>query len=1029
MKRSVLLFAMIMLLSCQKILAQGVTTASMRGTITDETGATLPGANVIAIHEPTGVEYGTSTRLDGKYTLPNLKVGGPYIVKVSYVGHHPQEFKGIELVLGETFVLNISLDPDVTTLQEVVVSGAGDDTFNSDRTGAEIAFSNDQIKKLPTITRSASDIYRLTPSSDGNSFGGRNDQYNNFSLDGSIFNNPFGLDAATPGGQSDAQPISLDAIEQIQVSVAPYDVTQSGFTGASINAVTKSGTNDFHGTVFGFFRNQDLLGSKVEGEDVLEADLRQVQAGFSLGGPIIKSKLFFFTNFELDRREDLGSSFVANRGTGAVNESRVLATDLERISSLLYDRFGYETGPYEGFTLDTRNQKGIVKLDYNINNNHTLTATYNFLRATKEKPAHPTAIGRRGPDANTLQFKNSGYQMNNNIDSWLVELRSLFSNKFSNKLQLGYTYFDDYRDPFSTPFPPVNLTKDGSNYIIVGHEPFSINNTLEQQVFQASDNFEMYVGDHTFTVGVSFEKFMFENSFNLTGYGPSIFSSTNIEDFITQVNNGEWDATVAEARATFDFNNANDGWAMAESEIGQLAFYAQDKWLMSDNFTLTLGVRFDKPLYFNTSDNITPNTDDVVYFDENNQPVTFDNTKLPDATILASPRVGFNWDVNKDGTLQLRGGSGVFTGRLPFVWIGNQVANPFTGFLNVTAPDFKFPQVWRSSLGVDKVISKGLVATVDLSYTKDINAMMVRDYSLRTPSGQLSGVDNRGRYQPEDIVTFNGGVASNYVFTNTDEGRSFNLTLEVKKKWDNGLYASLAYNYLDAKTVSSIEAEISSDAFSINPVVGNANRAVLSPSIYGNKHRFVGNVNKTFKYGNDHWATTLSLFLEYAKGGRYSYTYAGDLNGDGSVLNDLLYIPTDAELDEMNFVSAQNREAYRSYIGNDDYLSDNRGDYAERYGALSPWYSRFDFRLLQDYKLNNGNTIQFSLDVLNAGNLLSSDWGVRQMPRSVQPVSVVEVDASGEPTYNFNEALNSTFVTDTGLISRWQMQLGLRYTF
>ncbi|UII21811.1 TonB-dependent receptor [Fulvivirga ligni] len=1028
MKKFIFLSVMMVMLSLQYSLAQGVTTASMRGTVTDASGEVLPGATVIAIHEPTGVEYGTSTRLDGRFNLPNLKVGGPYKVTVSFVGYQPKEFTNIKLVLGETFTLNPILDPDVKTLEEIVVSGKNDDTFNADRTGAEIAFSNEQITKLPTITRSAGDIYRLTPSSDGNSFGGRNDQYNNFSLDGSIFNNPFGLDAATPGGQADAQPISLDAIDQIQVAVAPYDVTQSGFTGASVNAVTKSGTNDFHGTVFGFFRNNDMIGGKVEGEDVIQADLSQVQAGFSLGGPVIENKLFFFTNFELDRRQDLGSSFVANRGTGAANESRVLATDLERVSDLLEDRFGYITGPYEDFTLDTRNEKGIVKLDYNINNSHTLTATYNFLRASKEKPAHPTALGRRGPDANTLQFKNSGYTINNNIDSWLVELRSLFGNRFSNKFQAGYTLFDDSRDPFSTPFPPINLTKDGSNYIIVGHEPFSINNRLEQKVLQLSDNFEIYSGDHTFTLGASFEKFSFANSFNLTSYGFSVFGSTDLEDFITQVNNGEWDGPVQDAINTFETNNANDSWALAETEVGQLAFYAQDKWLISDKFTLTLGLRFDKPLYFNTSDNIVKNEDVVIYYDEDNDPVIFDNTDLPNNNLLVSPRLGFNWDVANNGKTQIRGGSGIFTGRLPFVWIGNQVANPFTGFLNVTAPNFKFPQVWRSSLGIDRVIASGLVATVDLSYTKDLNSMLVRDYSLRTPTGQLQGVDQRGTYTGADIVTFGGGRAANYVFTNTDKGRSFNLTLELKKKWENGLYASLAYNYLDAKSVSSIESEISSDAFSINPIVTNANKAVLSPSLYGNKHRVVGNLNKTFNYGNDHWATTVSLFFEYARGGRYSYTYAGDINGDGSGLNDLIYIPTDAELNQMDFVSDANREAYRAYIEQDDYLKENRGAYAERYGALSPWYSRFDFRLLQDYKLNNGNKIQFSLDILNAGNLISSDWGIRQIPRSVQPLSVA-VDGGGNPTYTFNESLNSTFVTDTGLISRWQMQLGLRYTF
>jgi len=1007
--------------------AQGVTTASIRGKVVDQTGSGLPGATVIARHEPTGTEYGTSTRPDGRFNLPNLRIGGPYTVVTTYIGYEAQKREDLNLLLGQVLEVNFEMAEDITTLGEIIISG-DNETFNSDRTGSAIAFDNSEIRKLPTITRSASDIYRLTPSSDGNSFAGRNDQYNNFSLDGSIFNNPFGLDAATPGGQTDAQPISLDAIAQIQVSTAPYDVTQSGFTGASINAVTKSGTNKITGTVFGFFRNDALLGNEVGGERVIEADLSQIQTGFSVGGPIVKDKLFVFANLEVERREDLGSSFVSNNGDGvqSINESRVLEQDLIDVSNVLQNRFGYETGPYEGFIHDTDNHKGIIKLDWNINNSHTLTATYNFLDALKQKPAHPTALGRRGPDATTLQFRNSGYQINNKIQSGLIELKSLFGNKFSNKFQAGYTFFDDSRDPFSAPFPVINIQQDGIQYIIAGHEPFSIHNRLEQKVIQLTNNFEMYAGDHTITVGTSFEKFEFDNSFNLFAYGFGVFGAYDMNTFVSDVQNGVLDADVQAARDAFQNNNANDSWALAETNVGQWAFYAQDRYLVNDNLTLTAGLRIDIPLYFDTSDKIPENTDNVTYFDEDNNPIEFDNTKLPDGNVLFSPRLGFNWDASGDKTLQIRGGTGLFAGRLPFVWIGNQVANPGTGFLNVTHPDFKFPQVWRTSVGVDKSFEGGWLATVDLMYTKDVNAMMVRDYSLRDPSTSYAGVDDRPVFdQSSDVVTFGGAPARNYVFTNAEKGRSFNMTLELKRNWDNGLYTSIAYNYLDAQSVSSIESEISSDAFSLNPTVGDPNNEVLAPSIYGNKHRIVGNVNKSIDYGN--WSTTFSLFFEYARGGRYSYTYSGDINGDGSGLNDLLYIPTDSELDQMAFTSGAEREAYRDFIEQDDYLSDNRGSYAERYAVLSPWYSRFDFRVLQDYNLNNGHVIELSIDILNIGNLLSSDWGVREIPTNVQPVSV---DTSGgSPVYSFDTNLENSFSSNTGLLSRWQMQFGLRYSF
>lgn len=1041
MKKLLLITFLLLTFGSQELLAQGVTTASIRGTVVDSDGNGLPGATVIARHEPTGTVYGTSTRADGRYNLPNLRIGGPYTVKATYIGFEEQMYEEVNLLLGQVLDLKFELAEDITTLGEIVISG-NNETFNSDRTGSAIAFDNSEIRKLPTITRSASDIYRLTPSSDGNSFAGRNDQYNNFSLDGSIFNNPFGLDAATPGGQTDAQPISLDAIAQIQVSTAPFDVTQAGFTGASVNAVTKSGTNNLSGTVFGFFRNDALLGSQINGQDVIEADLTQIQTGFSIGGPIVKDKLFFFANMELERREDLGSSFIANNadGTTAINESRVEAADLMAVSDVLQQRFGYETGPYEGFIHDTDNQKGIIKIDWNINQNHTLTATYNFLDALKQKPAHPTAIGRRGPDATTLQFRNSGYQINNKIHSGLIELKSIFGNKFSNKLQVGYTKFDDSRDPFSEPFPVINIYKDGIPYIIAGHEPFSIHNRLEQDVLQFTNNFEIYAGDHTITVGTSFEKFSFDNSFNLFSYGFGVFGSFDMNTFVADVQGGALDGDVAAARQAFIDNNANDGWALAETNVGQWAFYLQDRWSATENLTLTGGLRIDIPMYFDTGDNIIANTDPITYYDADGNQVTIDNTKLPDGNVLFSPRLGFNWDVSGDKTMQVRGGTGLFSGRLPFVWIGNQVANPFTGFLNVTDPDFKFPQVWRTSIGVDKSFGEGWLGTFDFLYTKDINAMMVRDYSLISPSTSYPGVDNRPVYQfPQDVVTyedpFTGTTAArNYVFTNADKGRSINLTFELKRNWSNGLYTSLAYNYLDAKSVSSIESEISSDAFALNPTVGQPNRAVLAPSIYGNKHRIVGNTNKTIDYGP--WSTTLSLFFEYAQGGRYSYTYSGDLNGDGSGLNDLLYIPTDSELDQMNFNTAAEREAYRDFIAQDDYLSENRGSYAERYDALSPWYSRFDFRLLQNYELNNGHSIEFSIDILNIGNLISSEWGVRELPTNVQPVGILTnpdgslvLGTDNAPTYTFDPNLNNTFTANTGLQSRWQMQFGLRYSF
>ena len=736
-----------------------VTTATMNGVVTDDSGEALIGANIVAIHTPSGTQYGTTTRDGGRYTLPNLRVGGPYTIQASYVGNETKKVEGVQLALAQKLGLNFTLKSS-TTLDEVIVTAQGSDVLNSERTGAATNISSGQLKVLPTISRSASDYTRLTPSSDGNSFAGRNDQFNNFSLDGSIFNNPFGLDAATPGGQTMAQPISLDAIDQIQVSIAPYDVTQAGFTGAAVNAVTKSGTNEIHGTVFGFYRNQDMTGGKVQGTSINVPDLNQLQAGFSLGGPIIKDKLFFFVNVELERREDAGSNFLAARsGLTGNNVSRVAAEDLETVSNLLQSAYGYDTGPYENYLHSTDNQKGILKLDWNINQDHTLTATYNFLDASKQKPAHPSAIGRRGPDATTLQFFNSGYQINNVIHSGLVELRSLFGNKVSNKLQVGYTAFLDSRDPFSEPFPIVNILKDRIRYIVAGHEPFSVHNRLDQYVFQITNNVNIYAGNHTFTVGGSLERFDFDNSFNLGLYagtfGPDFES---VQAFVDSVNVGGFGASVEAAKAAFAANGGDEGvegegWALAETNVGQFALYIQDEWAVSNKFTLTAGLRMDMPLYFDTPTKIEENIErnccyipDITYYDEEGKAIQYDHTELPKQTPLISPRVGFNLDAKGDGSAQLRGGSGLFSGRIPFVWVGNQVANPNFFFYNKTDSGFKFPQVWRSNLGYDQQFGGGWIATIDLIYTKDINAAIVGNYSLRPPSGTLQGVDNRPYY-------------------------------------------------------------------------------------------------------------------------------------------------------------------------------------------------------------------------------------------------------------------------------------------
>jgi len=1054
-------------------LSAQVTTATLSGSVKNTKGTMLAAATVTVEYPDAGISQTLSTRTDGRFTVPNLRVGGPYKVSVNYVGYQPALTENIFLELGLNNTVDIRLEEKTTDLSVVTVVSRST-IFDDKRTGASTNINNRQITTLPTISRSADDYLRLTPSASANynglSFAGRNGQYNNFSLDGAVFNNPFGLDAPTPGGQTGSQPISLDAIDQIQVNIAPYDVTQAGFTGAGVNTVTKSGSNKTSGTIYGFFRNESLTGKRVDKTKLTVPELEQFQGGAALGGPIIKNKLFYFVSFETEQRKDEASAYRARNANNS-NESttsRVLEQDLIDVRNILKDRFQYETGEYQGFTHDQVNYKWLAKLDWNINPIHKLSFTYNGLDAKKDKPAHPSAIGRRGPDYTTLQFRNSGYEIVNKLHSFSTELKSNWRGDYANKLRLVYTTFEDKRNPFSAPFPVVNINKYGSRYIIAGHEPFSIFNRLNQDAFQATNDFTIYKNKHAITIGASYESFKFGNSFNLTGYGPTLFDfNIDIDKFKDSVPVGGalvFGAYPLDVDVNFARNHAAaNEWAWYYLTVGQISGYLQDEIQVNDNFRLTAGVRVDRSVYFNSSyrsANLTgdgkfagnytegeptvPNNDTLTLFDANGRPVNngvgkdLDNTRLPKGT-LVSPRLGFNWDVNGDKTLQVRGGSGLFTGRFPFVWIGNHIGNPFSFFYNATDRNFRWPQVWRSNIGTDYRIPYGTTFSLDLSYTKDIKGMMVRNYKLGTPTGTLnSGTgDDRKFYTADDQ-----GANNTYVFTNNKVGYQFNISAQAQQNFSNNLFAMVGYNYLIAKDASSISAEISSDAFDRNPILNNANEARLTPSLYGNTHRILAAGSKKFEYGsNKRFATTISLFANWTSGNRYAYVYGGDINNDGTGTNDLLYVPTDAEIDVMNFnplvdvngvdqdATAQ-RAAYKRFIAQDNYLNGLRGDYTEKYGAESPWFSQVDLRILQDFKLGKTNIIQLSLDVVNLGNLISSEWGVRKYATTAGYFQPISVGLAGNvPTYQFDPSLTKTFTTSPDLPSRWQMQFGVRYIF
>lgn len=1056
---TILFPAMVVLLIPTTILAQGVTTAAINGIVTSADGGYLAGTNVEVLHVPSGTVYGAATRVNGRYDIPNMRVGGPYTIVVSYLGYGTQKQENIHLRLGQNQRFDFTLKEMSLTAEAIVVEAEVDEILNSGRTGAATFINPEEVAQMPTVKRSTRDLIRLDPRSDGNySFGGRNWLYNNISLDGSYFNNPFGLDDPAPGGQTNAEPVPYDAVEQVQVSVAPFDIREGGFSGAGVNTVTKSGTNMFKGSLYNFYRNESFIGNEVSGTKVIaNPDLSFRQSGFTVSGPIIRDKLFFFINGETERRDDPGTNFVADRdGNVEFGESRVRAATMDSIRQRMKEVYGYDPGPYEGYIHETNNDKLLMKLDWNISEGHNATFRFNYLDARRDLPPHPFVLSvggtGRGPNESSMPFKNSGYRINNKLQSYALEINDRFG-KSANRFFVSFNRFRDNRDPFSVDFPTIEIAQDGVTYTTLGHEPFSIHNILDQDVWQFTNNFSYYLDKHILTAGVTFETYSFYNSFNIFRHGvfgfdwaPTTFHS--LDDFFAE--------TDPDSAIDFRGMIGTGPYKGEDIDVGQLAIYAQDDYLLSENFSVKLGLRVDFPIYFNDLvDN--PFSRELILLDENDQPETVDQSKLPDSDPLFSPRLGFNWDIRGDRSMQLRGGTGIFTGRVPFVWVGNNISNPGVNpnladhlhsfDLNAMDPDFKWPQVWTTNCAVDYSLPWNMLGTLEFMYGKDLNAVYVRNADLVKPVSTVA-MDGRPYYGGADSNELNSDYgAGAYIIDNTDEGYNYNLTAQLRKQFDFGLNANLAYTFLEAKNVMK-STEIASVLWAENPTQGDPNKPEIGFSEFGSRHRIIGGATyrKTWSEG---LATHFGLFFEMAQGNRfagaggnrYSFTYAGDVNGDGMGGNDLIYIPEDnseitfAEYTDAsgNVVSVDEQwTRFDRFIEQDDYLSEHRGEIAERFGALNPWFTNIDLRILQDFSLNlNGSkhTFQLSLDILNVANLLNSDWGVRKVASSAATSPLTLVGGTGEqPVFNFTGP-EKTYIDDPSMFSRWRAQIGIRYLF
>ena len=1050
---------------------QGVTTGAISGIVTDSSGAPVVGARVTAVHVPSGTQYVAVSRASGAYSLLNLRVGGPFRVTATRVGSQPRTEDDIYLTLGETRRMDFVLAALAQQLAgQRIVAVSETETV---RTGASITVSPLQVTSMPSAKRSTRDLTRLDPRSDGNySFGGRNWLFNNVTLDGSYFNNSYGLDDPAPGGQTNSEPVPFDAVEQVRVSIAPFDVRQGGFTGANINTVTKSGTNNFTGSVYSFMRTDALQGNEVRGSKVVaNPDLTYRQQGLSFGGPLVKDKLFFFVTAEFERNDDPGTNFVASTGgPPAFGVSRVTRATMDAISARLREEYNYETGPYEGYINETDNDKLLAKIDWNINERNNASFRFNSLDASRDLPPHPFAISfnntGRGPNATSLPFRNSGYAIGNKLQSYALEWNSR-AEGWANRAFASYNRFRDARTPFSEDFPTIEIGEQGVTYTTAGHEPFSIHNILDQDVFQLTDNFSLFAGSHVYTVGVNYESFSFFNSFNLFRHGlfhiPGIGSTySSVQEFMnatspTNPNQVDYRAMIG----TGPFKGENIG-------VGQVSLYAQDEWLKSNRLTLTYGLRLDVPMYY-TDPVDNPYSRGLTALDEDRNPEVVDQSKLPGAKVMFSPRVGFNWDMFGERRTVLRGGTGVFTGRLPFVWIGNVISNPGANpnlfpaadpiptkkgsvlaqsfDVNALDPDFKFPQVWTTSLGIDHQFGDDITATLDLMYGKDLNSLYMRNADLVAPTRTLP--DGRlffgGAAGAELNPDFGAGI---YVLDNTSDGYSYNISAQLRKRFGGSTSAGIGYSHTKAQNTLK-STEIAFALWQQLPVQSDPNNPELGYSEFGQRHRFVGDALYTKTWSDKH-RTQIGLFAELAEGNRfsgaggnrYSFIYSGDVNGDGQGGNDLIYIPrTQSEIILLPYanasgqtVSAQQQWAdLDAFITQDKYLSGHRGEIAERFGAVNPWYSTIDLRLLQDMVLSTGakrHTLQLTVDVMNFGNLINSDWGVRKVASAsaTSPLRVVDFTAAGVPRFNFTGP-TTTYIDDPDVLSRWRAQVGLRYFF
>ncbi len=1076
--------AMVVFLMTAVAFSQGVTSASIGGQVTDNVGEPLLGANIVALHTPSGTTYGAITDFDGYYRLSGLRVGGPYTITISYVGFNADKREGVYLDLGQRARINSKMSESSTALDEVVVTAAG-----NNKTGTETNVSARDIATLPAASRSIADFVRITPQAqitEGNdgfsiSLAGQNNRYNAIYIDGAANNDVFGLaGSGTNGGQTGVNPFSVDAIASFQINIAPFDVRQSGFSGGSINAVTRSGSNEIEGSVYGFSRNQSLVGKTPpslvgDGEERAKvADFNATTYGVRIGGPIVKDKLFFFLNYER-QDEEVPQPFNFSNYTGRSSEA-----DLASLSSFLQSTYGYDPGIFNNNTRTLESNKITAKIDWNINDNHKLSLRHGYVGADN--------LEARSSGNRNIGFINGSEAFISNTNSTAIELNSNFGSKFSNNFIFTYTAVRDDRDPSGQEFPTVDI-QDGGGTISFGSEPFSTANLLNTDLTTITNNFEINSGKHAITIGANLEFASVKNLFFAFNFGDYTFedqfdgngdlTSSGLNQFLTgQI------ADVYQHGYSLVGNgiNGDESAGSADFKTFQAGFYVQDDIQVSDNFKASLGVRVDIPYWADGSVNDDFNTRTIGLLEAEGKDLQGAQVGqgIKGITHFA-PRLGFNWDVKGDRTTQVRGGVGVFTSRLPLVWPGgsynnNGVTGGFTfdatffgpgagqafepdvnnqfenvtpgsggvgGNIDLLAEDFKLPQVTKYNIAIDQKLPWwDLIASADFLYTDVISDIYYENLNIKGPIGNYQGADNRPFYDRGDEIDDTYGRI--ILASNTNEGNATNVTFSLKKPYANGFSGQVSYTFGESnKVFDGTSSQNSSQWRNIQTVNGKNSNIPLSRSDFALGNRIFGNFSYQLKW-NEKISTTFGLTYDGSQSGPYSFTYreGRDLFNDDSRDNALIYIPASASEIELSGDAAEQDAQWQrldTFINSADYLDENRGGYAERNAVRGPWSHIVDLKVLQDFSFNVGDkkhTFQLSADIFNFTNLLNSEWGQRKfIRRNVSPLQTV---SNGDtPVFSVNDGVvnadgspNLVELDDFGLqSSRWQAQIGLRYSF